>query len=410
MSARKKAATKAATLKSDIIIIGAGPAGLCLAKALAPTGLSITLLERAPLANLRDAKPDGRDIALTHLSRTLLSQLGIWQLIPQDEINPLHEARVVNGTSPYFLRFYQPAAPNDALGFLVPNYVIRRAAFASLKGLGNVTLLTEAAVSSVKTSSKKAEAVLEDGRKLEARLLIAADSRFSASREQMGIAIERKDFGRTVIVGRVKHSKPHNDIAYECFIDEQTLAVLPLHGGKNSSFVITLPTDVAEDVMNMPDKEFGAFLTSRFQNRVGKMEVTGGRHPYPLVGVYSKTFNAQRYALVGDAAVGMHPVTAHGFNFGLRGGADLAERIQAALEKGEDIGNAALLGAYTRKHRRVTRPLYLATNALVALYTSKTKAAKLARSSLLRLGNALVPVNRLLMNRLTELPAAQKRA
>lgn len=408
MPARKKTATS--PLKSDVIIIGAGPAGLCLAKALAPTGLAITLLERAPLASLRDAKPDGRDIAMTHLSRTLLTQLGIWQLFPKDEINPLHEARVVNGTSPYFLRFYQPAAPEDALGFLVPNYVIRRAAFTSLKGLKNITLLTGAAVKSVKTSASKAQAVLEDGRRLEAKLLIAADSRFSASREQMGIAIERKNFGRTVIVGRVKHSKPHDDIAYECFIDEQTLAVLPLHGGRNSSYVITLPTEVADEVMQMPDREFGAFLTSRFQNRVGKMEVAGGRYPYPLVGVYAKTFNAQRYALVGDAAVGMHPVTAHGFNFGLRGAADLAARIQAALEKGEDIGNPQLLSAYTRRHRRVTRPLYLATNALVALYTSKTRAAKLARNSLLRLGNALVPVNRLLMNRLTELPAAQKRA
>lgn len=398
---------KTAQNTCDIIIIGAGPAGLCLARALAPSGLKITLIEKAPLKSIVNPAADGRDIALTHLSRHLMTELGMWQTIDKKEINPLHEARVVNGTSPYFLRFHQPSAPDESLGFLIANHVIRKAAYDSLKGFKNIRFLADTSVKSVKTSTKKGEVTLSTGKKLSARLIIAADSRFSATRAQMGIEIERKEFGRTVIVGRVKHSKPHGGIAYECFIDEQTLAVLPLHG-KTSSFVITLPDAVAEEVMQMPDREFGEFLTGRFQGRVGKMDILGMRYPYPLVGVFSKTFHAPRYALVGDAAVGMHPVTAHGFNFGLRGGYDLAGRIIAALEKGEDIGSEKLLGAYTRKHRRITRPLYLSTNALVALYTSKTPVAQMARKGLLHLGNALRPINKLLMNRLTELPAAKR--
>lgn len=406
MPARKKPASASSC---DVLIIGAGPAGLCMARALAPSGLKIILVERAPLQSIAAPQADGRDIALTHLSRHLMDELGLWKSIDRKEINPLREARVVNGTSPYFLRFHQPSAPDESLGFLIANHVIRKAAYDSLKGFKNIHLLADTSVKSVRTTPQRGEVTLQTGKKLTAKLIVAADSRFSASRAQMGIEIERKEFGRTVIVGRVKHSKPHGGIAWECFIDEQTLAVLPLHG-KTSSFVITLPDAVAEEVMHMPDREFGKFLTSRFQNRVGKMEIMGTRHPYPLVGVYAKTFHGLRYALVGDAAVGMHPVTAHGFNFGLRGGYDLARRITAAFGNGEDIGNDKLLGAYTRQHRRVTRPLYLSTNALVALYTSKTPVAQVARKGLLHLGNALRPINKLLMSRLTELPAARKRA
>jgi 2-polyprenyl-6-methoxyphenol hydroxylase-like FAD-dependent oxidoreductase len=50
---------------------------------------------------------------------------------------------------------------------------------------------------------------------------------------------------------------------------------------------------------------------------------------YPLVAVYADRFIAgRRFALLGDAAVGMHPVTAHGFNFGLRG-AFVLERVRS---------------------------------------------------------------------------------
>lgn len=403
-------AKKPTTTQSDILIIGAGPAGLCLARALADSGLRITLVEKAPLESLRNPRLDGRDIALTHLSRTLMIQLGLWDLIPANEINPLCEARVINGTSPYYLQFHQPAAPEEALGFFVPNNLIRKAAFDSLKGYRNITLLAATEVKQVETGDTHGTVTLADGRTLTAPLVVAADSRFSTSREQMGIAIERKDFGRSVIVGRMKHENHHRDIAYECFIDEQTLAVLPLAGGKSCSFVITLPTEVADEMMQMSRKEFSRIITERFQHRVGKMELIGERHPYPLVGVYAKSFHAQRYVLVGDAAVGMHPVTAHGFNFGLRGAVDLAQRIIAAHEAGQDIGNQLLLASYTRQHRRVTRPLYLATNALVALYTNDTAPAQLLRNGLLKLGNKLAPVNKLLMNRLTELPASLKYA
>jgi ubiquinone biosynthesis UbiH/UbiF/VisC/COQ6 family hydroxylase len=209
------------------------------------------------------------------------------------------------------------------------------------------------------------------------------------------------DFGRVVIVCRMKHEKPHHGIAYECFHYERTLAVLPL-GGNKSSIVVTLPTNMSEALMAMSKAAFNEDIRKRFNNRLGKMELIGRRFPYPLVAVHANRFATTRFALIGDAAVGMHPVTAHGFNLGLRGQNTLAKNIRSAQERNIDIGSPAVLENYQSTHRRVTRPLYLGTNALVKLYTSDGPRAKIARMAMLRLGNNLRPIKRTLMTQLTE--------
>ena len=133
-----------------------------------------------------------------------------------------------------------------------------------------------------------------------------------------------------------------------------------------------------------------------------KWHLTSELFPYPLVATFAKTFHTNRFAVIGDAAVGMHPVTAHGFNLGLSGAHTLANEIKAAIESGSDWSSSVVLEHYTQKHRRASRLLFHGTNALVKLYTKNTPAAKLARRTLLRLGNHIKPAKRLIMNQLTE--------
>lgn len=132
------------------------------------------------------------------------------------------------------------------------------------------------------------------------------------------------------------------------------------------------------------------------------MELSSKRYTYPLVAVYADRFSAHRFALIGDAAVGMHPVTAHGFNFGLKGIDNLAAKVRAALRSSQDIGSLSVLESYDREHYRTTYPLYVATNAIVGLYTDDRAPARIARSTLLRLGNAFSPVKDWLLYKLTE--------
>jgi 2-polyprenyl-6-methoxyphenol hydroxylase-like FAD-dependent oxidoreductase len=133
------------------------------------------------------------------------------------------------------------------------------------------------------------------------------------------------------------------------------------------------------------------------------MRLVGERHAYPLVAVHADKFVKPRYALIGDAAVGMHPVTAHGFNLGLRGQDTLFREVMAAQLQGQDIGAPAVLENYQRKHMRVTWPLYTGTNEIVSLYTNDSLPAKILRGLVLRVSDHCPPVKQMITRKLTEL-------
>jgi ubiquinone biosynthesis UbiH/UbiF/VisC/COQ6 family hydroxylase len=388
-------------VKTDILIIGGGPSGLSFARSLADTELEILVVEKSPRDQLQAPAMDGREIALTHLSIETLRNLGAWPRIPAEEISPIREARVLDGDSPYSLDFDQANLTVDALGYLVSNHLIRKALFEEVEASTNVVLAAGVTVNQLSTNPNGATAVLSNGKHVEASLVVAADSRFSEARRKMGIPADMHDFSRVAIVCRMEHDQPHHDTAFECFHYQRTLAVLPMSGGL-SSIVITAPTHAADEIMSMSEQAFNKDVMRRFQNKLGQMALLGERYAYPLVAVYAERFSARRFALIGDAAVGMHPVTAHGFNLGLRGQATLARGIRKALASGVDIADPIVLEAYHSEHRRVTRPLYLATNALVDLFTNDTPPGKLLRKLVLRLGNGFPPLKRLIAEGLTE--------
>jgi ubiquinone biosynthesis UbiH/UbiF/VisC/COQ6 family hydroxylase len=389
-------------MKHDIIIIGAGPAGLFFAKSLAGTGLNIVLIEKQTKEALANPAYDGREIALTHLSHKIMQDLGTWNLIPEGKISLIKEAKVLNGNSPYALAFHHEEAGEENLGFMISNNVIKKAAFDSISDAKNITLLTEKEVSNIGTDENKGWVTLTDGKKLEAPLLIAADSRFSTTRRMMGISTSMLDFGRTCIVCTMKIDGSHNDTAYEYFHFGRTLAVLPLNNNE-VSVVITLGSEESASVLNLSNEDFSKDIEQRTKGQFGAMKLSCERFPYPLVATFAKSFYTNRFALIGDAAVGMHPVTAHGFNLGLSGANTLALEITKALESGHDFTSVEVLSRYNQKHRRISRPLYHGTNALVRLYTKETPLAKLARRSLLRLGNKIKPAKKMIMNQLTEI-------
>jgi 2-polyprenyl-6-methoxyphenol hydroxylase-like FAD-dependent oxidoreductase len=110
---------------------------------------------------------------------------------------------------------------------------------------------------------------------------------------------------------------------------------------------------------------------------------------------------AQRLACVGDAACGMHPVTAHGFNLGLRSIEALSDALTRARSQGQALASDGVLQAYERTHRRASRPTYLATQWLAHLYTQESAPARLLRQVALRAGQGFRPFRQALAASLT---------
>lgn len=379
----------------DVVIVGAGPVGLNFAAELLRANLRVALVERLPRDALENPRFDGREIALTHASVDRLKANGVWMRLPAAEISPLREARVWNGSSPFCMQIDYRDGRQEQLGFFVPNHLLRRASWECVCDSPQLTLFCDTWVVSI-ASAPDETAVhvgLNDGSRLSASLAVAGDSRFSETRRMTGISAALRDFGRTMLVARMQHERPHDHVAWEWFDYGHTLAVLPLNGNC-ASVIVTLPGEEAQRLQRLPDPEFSSDIQRRLRSRLGSMRLVSERHLYPLVTVYADRFIARRYALIGDAAVGMHPVTAHGFNLGLLGQSTLAREIIAAAARGKDIGAPDLLARYERAHRRATLPFYLATNAVVGIYTADAVPMRFARDALLRLAGQAMPLLR----------------
>jgi len=383
--------------KFDIAIVGAGPTGVAFACGFVGTNIKVAIIDKLPREVIANPKIDGREIALTHHSVKILKKLKVWRYISNKSISVIKEARVLDGDSKYFLNFDHQEIQKDCLGYLIPNHIIRKNLYKRLKNFPNITFINKTECLSVNINSQYALITLSNGEKIKTSLVVAADSRFSKMRSKMGISAFTRDFNKNMIVCRMKHEKPHKNIAYEFFRYNQTQATLPYI--KNQSGIVTTATkDLASILMRMDKKKFNKEMESRFNNFFGKMKLLGKRYSYPMVTTYTKKFISHRFAVIGDAAVGMHPVTAHGFNLGLKGLDILIDEIKAAVKNKSDIGLTDILKNYQYKLHRVAAPVYLATNSIINLYTSNILPAKLTRQFILRFVNTIKPVKQTFLN------------
>ena len=384
----------------DIVIIGGGPAGLSFACSMIATDLQVLVVEKSNVDMIANPKEDGREIALTHLSVKILKKLGVWDLLEQTQVSPLKAAKVFDGDSPSLLNF-SPDKSIKALGYLVPNYQIRLALYQRVIQAANISLITDTMVDNVEYCQQYSKLIFADETTTKAKLVIAADSRFSNIRRKMGIPALIKDFSKVMIVTQMSHEYPHNNIALEYFDYGQTLALLPM-AGNMSSVVLTVTTDKAQALLSMSEGDFNAKITQDFKGELGQITQVGERHSYPLVGVHAQTFIANRFALIGDAAVGMHPVTAHGFNLGLRGQDILATLVKDAVTHRQDIGSQSLLRLFEKKHIRLTRLMFFGTNGIVALFTNDALVIKQIRRFVLKFAEHFPPIKYLITQHLTE--------
>ena len=390
------------SLDADIVVVGAGPAGLAFCRSLAQSPVSIIVVEKQAQESIAKPQFDGREIALTHASRHAMEKFGIWEHVPSDEIYLLRDAKVLDGTSDYLLHFPQPdsSSKKEGLGYFIANHNIRQASYDAVSTQDNVQIRYGHGVADVALSEKGAVVSLEDGSSIKCRLVVAADSRFSNTRRKMGIGADWNDFGRTVHVFRMEHSISNEHTAIECFSYGRTLAILPLDEHL-CSCVVTIDSHRAHEISDLSPEDLEQTIMEQLKHRLGQMKFVEKMVSYPLVGGHAKQFYGQSCAVIGDAAVGMHPVTAHGYNLGLQSAVILGQLIDEAACAGQDIASARLLSRYNIKHMMSTRTIYHGTNFVVKLFTAETPPAKLLRKAVMRISNNLPPVKYLISRQLT---------
>lgn len=382
--------------RADVIIFGGGLVGLALASALDSSGLSSIVVDPADYAPRSEASFDGRTSAVSSSSMRMLQAIGVADHLSEAGC-PIWRIAVADGLKPGGLHF----DPDDQepLGFMHENRNLRRALHGRAEAGKDIWLLWKSRVAGVDRGEAGVVVSLEDGRKLNAPLLVAADGRRSATREAAGINVARWKYDHQAIVSVVRHERPHEHVAYEIFYPGGPFALLPMNDdsvGHRSAIVWSVPNEDAAGWLSLGDEDFAAEAEAAMGGFLGRIGMLAPRSSFPLGFHHAARITAQRLALVGDAAHAIHPIAGQGLNLGFRDVAALAQVLVEGARIGLDLGDAQLLERYQRWRSLDALSVAFATDTLTRLYGVPGKTASAVR----RFGMGLVGRVSPLRNRL----------
>lgn len=367
--------------RADVIILGGGLVGLSLALALDRHGLSVIVVDPAdPEAQVAPSY-DGRATAISSSSWRMLEALGVAARL-DGRTSPIRTIRVSDGLEPGGILF-DPGAGEDPLGTMVENRLLRAALRDCARDAKRIRLLMPARPAETVRDAAGVRVALDDGRAVAAPVLVGAEGRNSPAREAAGMAIARWAYDHVAIVATIAHQRPHQETAYEIFYPDGPFAILPMLAGEDgrprSAIVWSVKKRDAGAILALPERALVHEIEKRMGGFLGEVALAGPRWNYPLGFHHAARITAERLALVGDAAHGIHPIAGQGLNLGFRDAAALAQVLVEGARLGLDLGDAELLGRYERWRSLDTFLVAMATDSLTRLYGVPGRAASAVR-------------------------------
>ncbi len=364
----------------DMLIVGGGYVGLSAAVAVkqAAPHLAVEVIEAAPEGIW---EKDERASAVIAAASRMLDVFGAWQEILPDA-QPINrmivtDSRTSDPVRPVFLTFDGDVEEGRPFAHMIPNVSMVRALRNACGRLG-ITIRHGVSGTGFVTGNTATTLSLSDGSTVETRLLVACDGVRSKLRDMAGIKTVNWKYDQSGIVTTVEHERPHDGVAEEHFLPSGPFAILPLTGNR-SSLVWTERTADADRLVASDDLVFEEELQRRFGHKLGELRVLGGRKAFPLGLTLSRAFVAQRFALAGDAAHGIHPISGQGLNLGFKDVAALAETVVEADRLGLDIGSLNVLERYQSWRRFDTFRMGVTTDVLNRLFSNDVGPIRIAR-------------------------------
>ena len=336
--------------KRDLVILGGGLVGMTLALAAAKSGMTSHVIDRADPAALTAEGADGRASAISTASWNLFSNISLAGALEPLGC-PIDAIAVTDGLRPGRIDF-RPEPHEGSLGRMFANRDLRLALFAAAGKEPAIAWHSGVEVTARNRGEHSVSATLADGRELTGALMVAAEGRSSPARDEAGITAARWDYNHRAIVTALFHEQPHGNVAWEIFYPSGPFALLPLlddaDGRHRSALVWTVAAKDAGGMLALSERAFLAEAHRLMGGMFGELTLAAPRMAFPLSFHHAGKITAQRLAVVGDAAHGIHPIAGQGLNLGLRDAAALAEVLAEGMRLGLEPGDAQLLARYER--------------------------------------------------------------
>jgi 2-octaprenyl-6-methoxyphenol hydroxylase len=364
----------------DILIVGGGLAGNCLALALKDSGLRLATIEASTRKQLKNSPAGDRALALSAGTVKLLQAINVWGGI-QEVATAIKDIHISDQGHFGKARLSAKKQGVDALGYVIAARDIE-GHVAKLVGQAGIEQICPARVvglmsglDSVNVSLKQDEQSIN----LSAKLLVGADGGQSSVRKLLEISQQVKEYGQTALVTTVKPSLSHNNVAYERFTKSGPLAMLPV-SDEECSVVWTRSHEEAEGLMSGSEADFIAQLQECFGYQLGALTLSAPRRTFPLTLIRADNMVVGRTVIIGNAVHQLHPVAGQGFNLGMRDVAQLAEMLQTQQQKQADIGDKAMLKQYAESRQKDHDHTIGFTDNVVKIFSSDWLPMAAARS------------------------------
>lgn len=333
-------------VRAECVVVGAGPAGLTAAIALASAGVETALVARCTPAD------DYRTSALLHGSIRALAELGVWERC-RSHAAPLRSIRIIDDTGRLWrapeIEFFAKEIGFDAFGHNIENRFLLDALRARARELASLTWIEHDA-KTIEIEDDNVSIRSKGGNLVTGRLAVGADGRHSPCRAAAGVQTRRHEYAQTALTLNFRHDRPHHDRSTEFHTGHGPFTVVPLRG-ERSSLVFVVDAREAPAVAGLSAAEMSQEIERRSHSILGKIEVEPGRGIFPLAVETASRFGAGRVVLVGEAAHVVPPIGAQGLNLGLRDAITVGELVASAHRRGGDVGADALTEHYDRMRR-----------------------------------------------------------
>lgn len=364
----------------DLVIVGGGLAGSCLALALKDTGLKIAMVEADTREQLQSSPAGDRALALAAGTVEVLRSLGIWQDV-DDKATPIMHIHISDRGHFGKVRLSAEKEHVSALGYVITARDIETH-MADLVEQAGLTRFCPARVVGLMSGADEVNVSLRSGNEslnISAKLLVGADGGNSSVRKLLDIPQRITEYRQTALVTTVKTAIPHNNTAFERFTASGPLALLPV--AKNHCAVVWTRTDEeAEALMLGSETDFLAELQQLFGYRLGELTLIAPWRVFPLSLIRAERMIAGRAVIIGNAAHQLHPVAGQGFNLGLRDVVQLADSLSQAVHSGGDIGAAEFLQAYAAARQQDHDRVIGFTDSVVKIFSNDWPALAAARN------------------------------